>query len=49
MLTFLFKKERQLEALIYNYLKNLGMTQAAVSQAIKRGMIFATENDFSLE
>ena len=27
MLTFLFKKERQLESLIYNYLKNLGMVQ----------------------
>lgn len=29
--------------------KKLGMTQAAVSQAIKRGMIFATENELTLE
>jgi REP element-mobilizing transposase RayT len=29
--------------------KNLGMTQAAVSQAIKRGMLFATENKLTLE
>ena len=34
MLTFLFKKERQLEALIYSYLENLGMTQKHFLKAI---------------
>jgi len=34
MLTFLFKKERQLESLIYNYLENLSMIQKHFTKAI---------------
>jgi len=34
MLTFLFKKERQLEALIYQYLENLSLIQQHFSKAM---------------
>ena len=47
MLTFLFKKERQLETLIYSYLENLGMTQKHFLKAIATCLNDGVCDDFS--
>lgn len=47
MLTFLFKKERQLESLIYNYLENLGMIQKHFARAMNICLKEGVGDDFS--
>jgi predicted phosphate transport protein (TIGR00153 family) len=46
MLSFFFKKERQLEALIYNYLENLGMTQQHFVKAMNICLKEGVSDDF---
>jgi len=46
MLTFLFKKERQLESLIYNYLKNLGLVQSYFVKAMNTYLKEGISEDF---
>jgi predicted phosphate transport protein (TIGR00153 family) len=46
MLSFLFKKERQLEELIYSYLENLGMTQEHFVKAINICLKEGVSDDF---
>ena len=47
MLTFLFKKERQLETLIYNYLENLSMIQKHFTKAMNICLKEGVCDDFS--
>jgi len=47
MLSFLFKKERQLETLIYNYLENLGMIQNRFVKAINICLKEGVSEDFN--
>ncbi len=46
MLNFFFKKEQQLEALIYNYLKNLGMIQRHFIKAMNTYLKEGISEDF---
>jgi len=46
MLAFLFKKERQLESLIYDYIKNLGMTQNYFVKAMNVYLKEGISDDF---
>jgi len=46
MLSFFFKKERQLETLIYNYLENLGMIQNHFVKAINICLRQGVSDDF---
>jgi predicted phosphate transport protein (TIGR00153 family) len=46
MLSFLFKKERQLEELIYSYLENLGMIQEHFVKAINICLKEGVSDDF---
>jgi len=46
MLSFFFKKERQLETLIYSYLENLGMTQAHFVKAMNICLKEGVSDDF---
>jgi predicted phosphate transport protein (TIGR00153 family) len=47
MLTFLFKKERQLETLIYQYLENLSLTQKHFTKAMNICLKEGVSDDFS--
>jgi len=47
MLTFLFKKERQLETLIYQYLENLSLIQQHFSKAMNICLKEGVSDDFS--
>ena len=47
MLTFLFKKERQLEALIYQYLENLSLIQQHFTRAMNICLKEGISDDFS--
>ncbi|MGD8522904.1 MAG: DUF47 family protein [Desulfobacterales bacterium] len=47
MFDFLFKKERQLEALIYSYLENLGMIQKHFAKAMNICLKEGVSEDFS--
>ncbi len=47
MLTFFFKKERQLETLIYSYLENLGMTQKHFGKAMSICLKQGVSDDFN--
>jgi predicted phosphate transport protein (TIGR00153 family) len=47
MLTFLFKKERQLESLIYSYLENIGMIQKHFAKAMNICLKEGVSDDFS--
>jgi predicted phosphate transport protein (TIGR00153 family) len=47
MLTFLFKKERQLETLIYHYIENLGLIQKHFSKAMNICLKEGASDDFS--
>jgi len=47
MLSFFFKKTRQLEALIYDYLENLGMTQEHFVKAMNICLKEGVSDDFS--
>jgi predicted phosphate transport protein (TIGR00153 family) len=47
MLTFLFKKERQLETLIYHYLENLNMIQKHFARAMNICLKEGVGDDFS--
>jgi predicted phosphate transport protein (TIGR00153 family) len=46
MLSVFFKKERQLESLIYNYLENLGMTQNHFVKAMNLCLKTGVNDDF---
>ncbi|MBN1930109.1 MAG: DUF47 family protein [Desulfobacterales bacterium] len=46
MLKFLFRKQRQIEALIYEYLDNLSLTQKNFAEALDKLIAKASESDF---